>query len=213
MTLRDVKQHVISGGWGGIPLDTPFGRERPESEMSSHKGKPIASRRRTLMSTTMDLAFQTTYDRKRWVRGIAWIKRGPKDYNALKISDKQWRAYTLQEKGDHLKQLFQKKWKRKNMWVETEKICDESRPFPSNVCGNWERYDVKRKVQLWNSITEKTGFVKRDVSYTDGLDLGTYVMITDMAHKQHLRDRNRKWNKIHEELHLLPRCPEHDTVS
>lgn len=161
----------------------------------------------------MDVAFQTSYDRKRWARGIAWIKRSPKDYKRLKITEKQWQVYTMQEKGDHLKQLFQKTWKRQKMWVETQKICDESSPFPSNVRDNWERYDVKRKVKLWNSITDKTGFEKRDVSYTDGLDLGTYILITDMAHKQHLRERNRYWSKIHEELRLLPRCPEHDTVS
>lgn len=160
----------------------------------------------------MDIAFETTFDRNCWKRSVAWIRQNPNDYKALKISEARWKTYTMKEKGAHLKQLFQKQYKRRNMWVETD-IFDNSTPFPSNVIKQWDRLNVKTKVQFWNSIKEKTGYVKRDVSYTDGLDLATYNMITDMAHSQHMRDRQRIWGKIHEELHLLPRCPEHDTVS
>ena len=76
----------------------------------------------------------------------------------------------------------------------------------------WERLTVRHKINVWNTTAEK-GCVPRHLAwYFDLLDLLITLVIQNLAAMEYARDRRAVWDRIHEELKLLPQCPEHDTV-
>lgn len=77
---------------------------------------------------------------------------------------------------------------------------------------DWERLSVRHKINVWNTAAELGGVPRQFASYLDLLDLPTLQAIQRLAIKNHVRERRATWDRIHEELKLLPRCPEHDTV-
>lgn len=86
-------------------------------------------------------------------------------------------------------------------------------PYPRHeIHPGWERLSVRHKVNVWNTAAEKGGVPRQFASYLDLLDLPTAQSIQNLATMTYARERRAAWDRIHEELKLLPRCPEHDTV-
>ena len=86
-------------------------------------------------------------------------------------------------------------------------------PYPRHETPpDWERLPVRHKINVWNTAAEKGGVPRQFASYLDLLDLPTAQSIHNLATMAYARERRAAWDRIHEELKLLPRCLEHDSV-
>ena len=100
-------------------------------------------------------------------------------------------------------------WKRGLFW----RYDLHHDPYPRHdTPPEWGRLSVRHKINVWNTAAELGGVPLQFASYLDLLDLPTLQEIQSLATMDYVRERRATWDRIHEELKLLPRCPEHDTV-
>ena len=100
-------------------------------------------------------------------------------------------------------------WKRGLFW----RYDLHHDPYPRHdTPPKWGRLSVRHKIKVWNTAAELGGVPLQFASYLDLLDLPTLQEIQSLATMDYVRERRATWDRIHEELKLLPRCPEHDTV-
>lgn len=93
-----------------------------------------------------------------------------------------------------------------------KKSKQTSPKLPVDAVPDFHRLPVPLKIQVWDTASTLGNVPKEFASYIDLLDDPTYLAIHNLAAMEYLRERRTTWDKIHEEVKLLPRCPEHDTV-